>query len=326
MSSNSYEDWISIYNNNIKTTWEAERLELRKISMIYCAFQTELNKLKTSISDEILAVKSELRKRDSFLKRKTFKGLAQSEQFTELIQLGKENQTPTSPLKQLDFNDAKTGDFLPKSPILSTKCSPTSPFIFPQVPETPKCDDSNILECSIIENTPVVKPKKRTKPSFMTQKRQKLKNKTKQETTLTQMFLQPRKEKEIDSNMPSMTLNEMINLINDSSGSETEAELEPLEVTTEPKKSPIRESPEVAFEEVVRGKARKKLKGWSCHECRDYYEVLNLPPDELEKRKNECSRHRRKFQRNETYEGFWDLTFGPTPKTQNSQSMVFNKK
>ncbi|KYB25364.1 uncharacterized protein LOC103314324 isoform X2 [Tribolium castaneum] len=345
MPSDSYKDWISIYSDDIKTTWEAERSELRKICMIYCAFQTELNRLKTTLNDEISSVKAELQKRDLLLKRKTFKGLAQSEQFTELIQLGKENQSPS--LKQL--NDSKSEAFLiespntcafvksPPSPILSTRTKHSPPSFN----KTPKCDDSNIMECSIIEDTPDVKPKKRPK---LTQKRQKLKNRSRQDTTLTQMFLKPRKPKEIDSNLPSMSLDAMINLINESSGSETDDELmgppdgrespdkepEPADVTIdglEPRDSPVKEeAPKIAFEEVVRGKQRKKLKGWSCQECENYYGALNLPPEELEKRKNECSRHRRRFKRNETYRGFWDLTFGPSPRTQSPESMVFNYK
>lgn len=79
----------------------------------------------------------------------------------------------------------------------------------------------------------------------------------------------------------------------------------------------------------MRGKERKKLKGWSCNECQNYYEALGLPPDELEKRKDECSKHRYRFKpRDETYKGFWDLTFGPSPKNQNNteESIVFKYK
>jgi hypothetical protein len=43
MSLSSYEDWVSIYNQEIKGVWEEERKELRKVAMIYCAFQLELN-------------------------------------------------------------------------------------------------------------------------------------------------------------------------------------------------------------------------------------------------------------------------------------------
>lgn len=67
---------------------------------------------------------------------------------------------------------------------------------------------------------------------------------------------------------------------------------------------------------VVRGNERKKLLGWSCRECEHYYNGLNLPPDELEKKKNECSRHRHNLKpKEETFDGFWDLTFGPSPRT-----------
>lgn len=141
-----------------------------------------------------------------------------------MIKFISENKTP---LKPLDFNDIKTEDFLIESPdtcsflpmspqktslnttstspILNKnsftrvkrKTSPRSPFLFPQIasktpkPETPKCDDSNIMECSIIEDTPVLKSRKRPKISMA----QRHKNKKGQDTTLTQMFLAPKKTK-----------------------------------------------------------------------------------------------------------------------------------
>jgi hypothetical protein len=75
MSLSSYEDWVSIYNQEIKGVWEEERKELRKVAMIYCAFQLELDRVKDYLSNELSIVKSELKKRDFLQKCKNFKGL-----------------------------------------------------------------------------------------------------------------------------------------------------------------------------------------------------------------------------------------------------------
>ncbi|XP_018327912.1 uncharacterized protein LOC108738823 [Agrilus planipennis] len=80
------------------------------------------------------------------------------------------------------------------------------------------------------------------------------------------------------------------------------------------KKSP---SPKHAYQmETVRGKARQNLKGWSCKDCKKYYEALDLPEEELKEKMNKCSRHRSKFKpMNDTPVGYWDLTFPPTQPT-----------
>ncbi|XP_071576476.1 uncharacterized protein [Temnothorax nylanderi] len=57
---------------------------------------------------------------------------------------------------------------------------------------------------------------------------------------------------------------------------------------------------------------RAKLKSWDCWECREYYNNLSLPKEELQKRKNQCSRHRYKYERPNTPEGFWDPEFPET--------------
>ncbi|XP_039313244.1 uncharacterized protein LOC113005939 [Solenopsis invicta] len=67
----------------------------------------------------------------------------------------------------------------------------------------------------------------------------------------------------------------------------------------------------------VRRKAdRAKLSGSDCWECEKYYKNLSLSKDELQKRKNKCSRHRRKYERPITPEGFWNPEF---PDTQSSE-------
>ncbi|XP_077271925.1 LOW QUALITY PROTEIN: uncharacterized protein LOC143902683 [Temnothorax americanus] len=60
---------------------------------------------------------------------------------------------------------------------------------------------------------------------------------------------------------------------------------------------------------------RTKLNGWDCWECREYYNNLSLSKKELQKRKNQCSRHRRKYERPNTPEGFWNPEFPETSGT-----------
>lgn len=57
---------------------------------------------------------------------------------------------------------------------------------------------------------------------------------------------------------------------------------------------------------------RAKLNGWDCWECEKYYKNLSLSKDELQTRKNQCSRHRHKYERPNTPEGFWDPEFPET--------------
>ncbi|KAG5321902.1 CTIP endonuclease, partial [Pseudoatta argentina] len=57
---------------------------------------------------------------------------------------------------------------------------------------------------------------------------------------------------------------------------------------------------------------REKLNGLDCWECRKYYQNLSLSKEELKKRLNQCSRHRHKYERPNTPEGFWDPEFPET--------------
>ncbi|XP_011860090.1 PREDICTED: DNA endonuclease RBBP8-like [Vollenhovia emeryi] len=57
---------------------------------------------------------------------------------------------------------------------------------------------------------------------------------------------------------------------------------------------------------------RAKLIGWDCWECREYYKNLSLSRENLRKRKNQCSRHRQKYERPNTPEGFWNPEFPET--------------
>ncbi|KAL6439432.1 hypothetical protein ACFW04_003931 [Cataglyphis niger] len=53
---------------------------------------------------------------------------------------------------------------------------------------------------------------------------------------------------------------------------------------------------------------RAKLNGWDCWECEEYYKNLLLSKDELQKRKNQCSRHRHKYERPSTPEGIFHVS------------------
>ncbi|XP_071574115.1 uncharacterized protein [Temnothorax nylanderi] len=47
---------------------------------------------------------------------------------------------------------------------------------------------------------------------------------------------------------------------------------------------------------------RAKLNGQDCWKCREYYKMLSLSKEEIQKRKNQCSRHRHKYERPNTPE------------------------
>ncbi|KAL3267687.1 hypothetical protein HHI36_006821 [Cryptolaemus montrouzieri] len=89
--------------------------------------------------------------------------------------------------------------------------------------------------------------------------------------------------------------------------------------TPESQKSPLKP---YVYKETVRGKAKKKLKGWSCKECEQFYNGLNLTEAELEKKMNECSKHKNRFKPNEeTMAGFWDLSIAPTQEDKNTPAI-----
>ncbi|XP_057320226.1 DNA endonuclease RBBP8 [Microplitis mediator] len=74
-------------------------------------------------------------------------------------------------------------------------------------------------------------------------------------------------------------------------------------------------SPQNAYKgDVVRKKdERAKLRGWDCSDCEKYYNTIGLSEKEKRERKNQCSRHRSKFnERYYTPPGFWDPVFPDT--------------
>ncbi|KAI8764538.1 RBBP8 [Biomphalaria glabrata] len=76
-----------------------------------------------------------------------------------------------------------------------------------------------------------------------------------------------------------------------------------------PKKAVV-EFPHV---QVVRKKDdRKKLEGFSCQECYEYYKNSGLSDEAMKQKMNECSRHRAKYIPPSTPEHFWSIGFPDT--------------
>lgn len=74
-------------------------------------------------------------------------------------------------------------------------------------------------------------------------------------------------------------------------------------------------SPEYAYnlQPVRRKNERAKLDGWSCWDCKKYYEGLDLSEKELKECMKKCSRHRAKYDPNYyTPPGFWNPAFPDT--------------
>ncbi|KAG7196668.1 hypothetical protein KM043_016003 [Ampulex compressa] len=57
---------------------------------------------------------------------------------------------------------------------------------------------------------------------------------------------------------------------------------------------------------------RAKLDGLACWECDQYYKNLGLSDKRLQQRKNQCSRHRTRYERQSTPEDFWNPLFPDT--------------
>ncbi|XP_055998723.1 uncharacterized protein LOC125645841 isoform X2 [Ostrea edulis] len=71
---------------------------------------------------------------------------------------------------------------------------------------------------------------------------------------------------------------------------------------------PGKEQPNFAHVDVVRKQdERRKLPAHKCDECREYFEGLGLPEEEILKRMQTCSRHRAKHAPPGTPKHFWDI-------------------
>jgi hypothetical protein len=65
--------------------------------------------------------------------------------------------------------------------------------------------------------------------------------------------------------------------------------------------------------------ARRKLDGWECEQCKNYYTLANVgaDPTTIKRHLNQCSRHRDKYGfRTNTPPGFWNVNF---PNTEDSK-------
>ncbi|XP_046744665.1 uncharacterized protein LOC124410387 [Diprion similis] len=74
----------------------------------------------------------------------------------------------------------------------------------------------------------------------------------------------------------------------------------------------LKTSPTYAYKRSpVRKKAeRARLNGWDCLQCQEYYKATGLTGEELQMRKNQCSRHRSTHnERNSTQKDYWNPDF-----------------
>ncbi|XP_070209124.1 serine/arginine repetitive matrix protein 1-like [Littorina saxatilis] len=72
-----------------------------------------------------------------------------------------------------------------------------------------------------------------------------------------------------------------------------------------------------AYAEVVRKQAdRKKLKGFSCQECKQYYSAAGLTEAEMAVRMAECSKHRARQAPPSTPDHFWSIGFPDTQECE----------
>ena len=61
-------------------------------------------------------------------------------------------------------------------------------------------------------------------------------------------------------------------------------------------------------------KERKKLDGFTCKQCEDYYRSKNLSEEELKTKLKACSRHRSTFSPPKSPEHFWETDMPSTPE------------
>ncbi|XP_052096734.1 putative leucine-rich repeat-containing protein DDB_G0290503 isoform X2 [Mytilus californianus] len=79
----------------------------------------------------------------------------------------------------------------------------------------------------------------------------------------------------------------------------------------------ITAEPGYAYVDVVRGKDdRRKLKAFWCQECADFYKDTGESDEAIQKRMQECSRHRAKHAPPSTPEHFWSVGFMDTPECE----------
>ncbi|KAK9892871.1 hypothetical protein WA026_022551 [Henosepilachna vigintioctopunctata] len=333
-------DWMELFDKKNFENFEYVPKELKKAAMLFNTLKNEFRRVEVSLSQKMETLQS------AYLSKTNVNIISDFEKCNPLSIISsptKENisnrvtnipdtktllKSPTLNRHRTKQNLKKVRQFNPpsfSSGLLShTKLNILTSKTLTSDNKTlsDTVEDNDILDCSIIATTPNINIKKYNSKRISPRKRLKSTS-TLKNTTLTQIFNEIDSKQENTKDESMIGIDEIIdkidcqetqlNIPEDINMSSFVADYDKLPpvISNSPKEK-------YAFKETVRGKEKKKLKGWSCKDCEDFYKLMNLSERELEKKMDECSKHRSRFKPDEeTIPGYWDLSIPPTPEDQN---------
>ncbi|KAF5272189.1 hypothetical protein FQA39_LY01271 [Lamprigera yunnana] len=304
MCKTASEEWLSLFTNEMEDIWNTESSDIRLFLITYKILQKELKKMEVGIEEKFKLYKHK-------------RSISETADETK----NNENIPPSSPIKEDSIDLTK----LSQSPVLNIRkvrcCTPKSPSLLSNAkknlfsgidtsvepknntklvipilsPDATFCpvNTEEVIDSSIVENN--------SSNVFITKKRKlhKKENSACSKSNGSVKYLQ------LSGNKLVVTENIEPKDNKNSSKLKKVSQSNVNKIST---KKPV--SPEYPFiTETVRGNARKNLPGWSCQECKKYYEGCNLTVEELKKKMDLCSKHRNKFEpQDDTPKGFWDVS------------------
>lgn len=339
-----FNDWINLFDEKNFQNIQNEPLELRAVTMLFVTIQKEFQKMEISLSNQLKTYKLGLESKnhmlnveEKYVKEETIP-VFDSPKENNKSSVHKINKNNKMLLKSPTFDRHRRTNMKKVKKPLSFPSLVTSKNV--ETFTTPKKnnqsnqnnlnDSDDIFDSSIIDMTPNIEVSKRSRSTLTSQK----KKTHSSSTTLTQMFsgINTKDNKKKDETT-MMDIDEILERVenaekNDIAESKnssmsvskslkiSDSFVEDYDKLPESKKKPEKS---FVYKETVRGNKKSKLRGWSCKDCENFYKKMNLSEEELEKRMNECSKHRNKFKPDEeTIPGYWDLSIRSTPEEDES--------
>ncbi|KAF5282342.1 hypothetical protein FQR65_LT14331 [Abscondita terminalis] len=313
MGKEALEEWLSLFTKDVEDLWDTEPKEMRKVIIIHRVLQKEFKRFDLMIKERIKKYNHRI-KLTKNLEETDSRDLCLSpiisgnETVTELQQSpkikryrrGNHKKIPSSSSllnNSKDDQNSSTSLLKPVSTISITQLTTDSDVIICES-DTNEVIDSSVLE----DNSNISCNNKKYKASKL--KRNLSVKPNKNILTVPQMF-------EAKFNNATKTRNdENINRMG-----KTKKEVQKTTLFHDYDHIPMKTSKAPQYPhktEPVRCKAEKlRLPGWSCKECKEYYEGFDLSEEELREKMNMCSKHRNKFDPfNDTPNGFWDIDMG----------------
>ncbi|XP_044754777.1 uncharacterized protein LOC123313813 [Coccinella septempunctata] len=347
-------DWIQLFDEKNFENLKEESQPLRAITMLYITIKKEFQKVEIALGNELQTYKQSLEaKHCKDVKKEQVEDdiISVPSSPEKCFKNSSSNISKNTKilLKSPTFDRHRKANFKKmRKPLCASNISGVFPLKNNDMFTSGKknlsskvivnaSDDDDMFDSSVIGATPEVDISKRTKNTIHTQRKKihlKRNLSGTSSTTLTQIFsgmISKDNDEKDDTTMMDIdeilekvenaeNIDESVNKFKNISASKNlkvhDSFVEDYDKIPEPKAEP---SNPFVYKETVRGNEKKKLKGWSCKDCEHFYKGMNLSDKELEKKMNECSKHKSKFKPDEdTIPGYWDLSIPSTPEDEKS--------